>query len=193
MGVQVLIDRPGVTVALAARGVAAGQAVLVAHAGAVPSLRLRHPHAAMLAVAADGAGEAAALDAGADDAVAGGAPDALVAIRAERLLASRGGWRVGALSIDPVARDAWREGRRLAPLPREYALLAHLARHAGETVAHADLYRAVFGLRFAPGTNVLAAQVSRLRARLDRGFAFPMLLTDRARGYRLVAAAERAG
>nr|MDQ2879448.1 winged helix-turn-helix domain-containing protein [Pseudomonadota bacterium] len=46
----------------------------------------------------------------------------------------------------------------------------------------------VCNLRFDPGTNVLAVHVSRLRAKLDRDFAAPMLLTDKGRGYRLVAA-----
>ena len=42
-------------------------------------------------------------------------------------------------------------------------------------------------LRFDPGTNVVEVHVSRLRAKFDRGFATPMLVTDKGRGYRLVA------
>jgi DNA-binding response OmpR family regulator len=192
VGVRVLIDRPGVAAALAARGIGAGDAVLVVPAEALGEWR--HAGAALLAVAADAAAEAAALDDGdAADAVAVGAPDALIASRAARLLRARGVVAVGPLVLDPVARAGWRDGRALALLPREYALLAHLARRAGRTVPHAELHRAVFGLRFAPGTNVLAVQVSRLRARLDRGAPFAMLRTDRARGYRLVAAPDPPG
>jgi len=43
----------------------------------------------------------------------------------------------------------------------------------------------VWRLRFDPGTNVIEVHVSRLRAKLDRGFAAPMLHTEKGRGYRL--------
>lgn len=190
MGVRVLIDRPGVAAALAARGIGMGEAVLVVPAATLPFWRARRGTAAVLAVARDRLSEAAALDAGAADAVTADAPDVLIAARAARLLRDRGSVTLGPLTIDPVARIAWRGGRPLGLLPREYALLAHLAARVGETVAHAELHRAIFGLRFAPGTNVLAVQVSRLRARLDRGAPFAMLRTDRSRGYRLVAAPD---
>ena len=61
------------------------------------------------------------------------------------------------------------------------------SRAAGRCVGRAELLAAVWGLRFDPGTNVVEVHVSRLRARLDRGFAAPMLVTDKGRGYRLVA------
>jgi len=52
---------------------------------------------------------------------------------------------------------------------------------------HSSCCRAVWGLRFHPGTNLVAAHVSRLRAKLDRGFGAPMLLTEKGIGYRLAA------
>jgi two-component system OmpR family response regulator len=54
-------------------------------------------------------------------------------------------------------------------------------------VGREELLAAVWGLRFDPGTNVVEVHVSRLRAKLDRGFAVPMLMTDKGRGYRLTA------
>jgi len=51
-----------------------------------------------------------------------------------------------------------------------------------------ELLAAVWGLGFDPGTNVVEVHISRLRAKLDRGFAAPMLRTDKGRGYRLCAA-----
>ena len=101
--------------------------------------------------------------------------------------------QVGPLTIDPLARRATRDGRALALLPREYAVLVHLARHADAVVTRADLRTAVWGRDFDPGTNVIEVHISRVRAQLDRGAA-PMLLTERGRGYRLVsqpAVAER--
>lgn len=95
---------------------------------------------------------------------------------------------VGALSIDPVERVVRRSGKRIALMPREFALLLHLAR-AGRCVSRAELLAAVWRLDFDPGTNVVEVHISRLRARIDRGFPAPMLRTERGRGYRLTASA----
>ena len=114
-------------------------------------------------------------------------PAVLAAARIAAMLRAPGPIAVGSLMVDPAARVATRAGRLLDLLPREFALLLHLARQAGRTVTQDELRAAVWGLRFHPGTNVVAVHVSRLRARLDRGSATPMLLTDRGVGYRLVA------
>lgn len=138
-----------------------------------------------LALADDDRATIAMLDAGADDAVATTACPAVIAARIARL-AQPLLLRVGPLTIDPVARAAWRDGRPLPLLPREYAVLLQLARRAGRLVTRADLRTAVWGRDFDPGTNVIEVHISRVRAQLDRGAA-PMLLTERGRGYRLVA------
>ena len=120
-------------------------------------------------------------------------PEALLALGAEALVlllvATKTGRGVGVRSLgaEAITRLA---GVKLALLPREFALLDHLARHAGRTVPREELLRAVFGLRFDPGTNVLAVHASRLRRALDHGFDVAMLVTDRGRGYRLVAAPD---
>lgn len=98
--------------------------------------------------------------------------------------------RLGDLAIDLVDHSATRAGRPLGLLEREYALLLHLARHHGELQSRRDLLRAVWRIDFEPGTNVVEVHISRLRSRLDRGFARPMLRTVRGRGYRLQAIDE---
>lgn len=193
MAVRVLINRPALPAALRALGVllsdAADAAVVVVDAGALDDARCC-PAARVLAVASDEAQEHAALLAGADDVARGS--DALVSLRARRLLAPAATIAIGTLHLDRVARTATRDGRRLALLPREFALLDLLARHPGTTVHHAELRRELLGLCFHPGTNVLAVHVSRLRRALDgeggggSDGAPAMLRTDRGRGYRLV-------
>lgn len=137
-------------------------------------------------VAGDDAAVAAAIDAGADDAVAASASDALIAAWLAALVRRNSGrLRLGALDIDRVERRVLRSGRALDLLPREYRLLLHLAERAGQVVPHDELRRAVWGLNFHPGTNVVAVHVSRLRAKLDRGFAAPLLHTEKGLGYRL--------
>lgn len=187
MAVRLFVDRPALPPALQALGVAltdaATAAVAIVRAAALTDARCC-PAARVLAVARDEAEEVAALAAGADDATCGG--DALVAFRAKRLLAPAATVTLGSLRIDRLARTATRGGRPLALLPREFALLDRLARDAGSTVGHAALHRALFGLRFDPGTNVLAVHVSRVRRALAANGLSAMLLTDRGYGYRLV-------
>lgn len=198
MGVALLIDRAGLSHCLDARGIAQDDiapSVVVAEATAFADLRRRFPGAAILSLAADPLAEAAALDAGASDAALIDAPDVLLAARIARLLAAAPptSVEVGELTIDRLARAARRAGRALKLLPREYALLDQLAAHAGSTVSKAELHHRLCGLGFDPGTNILAVHVSRLRAVLDHGHAFPMLHTTRGVGYRLVAAPLAAG
>lgn len=188
MRVRVLIDRPALPAALHALGLPLTDdpcaVVAIVRADALADAHCC-PAARVLAVARDEAEELAALAAGADDAARGS--DALVSLRAARLMVPPTTLTVGTLRLDRLSRTAARAGRALRLLPREYALLEMLARHAGTTVSHAALRREVFGLPFDPGTNLLAVHVSRVRRALDHGQARPMLLTDRGRGYRLIA------
>ena len=145
--------------------------------------------AVMLVLAEGSSGHvASALDAGADDAVALPASAGEIAARLAARIRHRtapAAVALGELRIDRVERRVTRAGRPIDLLPREYALLLHLARHAGQCVSRAGLLEAVWGLGFDPGTNVVEVHVSRLRAKLDQGFAAPMLCTERGRGYRL--------
>jgi two-component system, OmpR family, response regulator len=155
--------------------------------GRIARLRARGWIGALLLVLPEGCSVAAALDAGADDAVAQPASATEIAARIAARLRPRPPIAIGELVIDPVERSVARSGRPIALLPREYALLLHLARAQGRCVGRAELLDAVWRLRFDPGTNVIEVHVSRLRAKLDHGFAQPMLQTEKGRGYRLTA------
>lgn len=184
--VRIDCEVPGLAAALAARGVAVADDGVALLTDRREAIGLAGP-VVLLVDTADAV--AAALDAGAADAVPRDAPvDEIAARIAARLRAAAPPLGVGELLIDRIARRVTRAGRALSLLPREYALLLHLAQHAGQPVPRADLLEAVWGLRFDPGTNVVAVHVSRLRAKLDRGFAAPMLRTEKGVGYRLAAA-----
>lgn len=100
----------------------------------------------------------------------------------------QGGQRLvlGDLDIDLVDHSARRADRPLNLLAREYLLLLHFARHTGRVQSKEALLRSIWRLGFDPGTNVVQVHVSRLRAKLDRDFARPMLHTIRGVGYCLV-------
>lgn len=143
---------------------------------------------AVLMTPGDDAALIAALDAGADEALPDSASDALIAARIEALLRrERGIIRIGSLIIDTVDHHVARGSRRIDLLPREYRLLMELVHGAGRTIDRATLLKHVWGLDFHPGTNVVEVHMSRLRARIDRDFAVPLIRTERYRGYRLVS------
>lgn len=184
-----------VPIAPAALGDSGAQAAIIGFDGIDPAACVSMVRAQgwrgplMLALARGcGASVEGALDAGADDAVALPACAGEIAARlAARLRCQPPRIALGGLQIDPVERRVERDGRVITLLPREYALLLHLARWADRCVGREELLAAIWGLRFDPGTNVVEVHVSRLRAKLDRGFSVPMLRTDKGRGYRLTA------
>ena len=94
---------------------------------------------------------------------------------------------IGDLEIRRLERRVYRGGKPVALKPKEFRLLEVLAEHAGRVVTRTMLLEQVWDYRFDPGTNVIDAQVSRLRAKIDRGFDPPLLHTVRGVGYRLAA------
>jgi two-component system OmpR family response regulator len=94
---------------------------------------------------------------------------------------------VADLEMDLLARTATRAGRAIDLLPREFRLLEYLMRHAGDIVTRTMLLEKVWDHHFDPQTNVIDVHVSRLRQKLDKGFAAPLLHTVRGAGYCLRA------
>jgi two-component system OmpR family response regulator len=90
---------------------------------------------------------------------------------------------VGDLVLDLVSRRVERAGRVLDLRPREYALLEYLMRNAGRVVSKAMILSHVFDYSFDPRTNVVDVLVHRLREKVDKGFASPMIHTVRGMGY----------
>jgi two-component system OmpR family response regulator len=91
---------------------------------------------------------------------------------------------VADLEMDLIARTVTRSGQELELLPRELQLLEYLMRHAGQVVTRAMLLERVWG-HIDPQTNVIDVHLSRLRQKIDKGFARPLLHTVRGEGYSL--------
>ncbi|AWN34592.1 response regulator transcription factor [Methylobacterium radiodurans] len=96
-------------------------------------------------------------------------------------------YRVGALELDRLSHRVTREGREIVLQPREFRLLEYLMRHAGQVVTRTMLLEHVWDYHFDPQTNVIDVHVSRLRAKIDKGFEHPMIHTVRGAGYVLRA------
>ncbi|AQA01011.1 hypothetical protein BWQ93_18370 [Sphingopyxis sp. QXT-31] len=138
-----------------------------------------------------------ALAAGADDAVGWAADPAEVVARIAALLRrsrmAKGQLGEGELRIDLIDRRVERAGQLIAMPLREFDLLANLARIPDRPVSRAALLKAVWRIDFDPGTNRVEVHMSRLRAKVDRGFAWPMLRTVKGQGYALRSRPEGAG
>ena len=113
-------------------------------------------------------------------------------VLARRAAPAQGGaeattYRVGALELDRLSHRVAREGREIVLQPREFRLLEYMMRHAGQVVTRTMLLEHVWDYHFDPQTNVIDVHVSRLRAKIDRGFEHPMIHTVRGAGYVLRA------
>ena len=58
-------------------------------------------------------------------------------------------------------------------------------RHADQVVTRTMLLEQVWDVHFDPHTNVIDVQISRLRGKIDKDFALPLLHTVRGAGYKL--------
>ena len=93
----------------------------------------------------------------------------------------------GTISLDLLRREARREGREIHLQPREFALLEQLVRHAGKVVTRTMFLESVWGFHFDPQTNIVESHMSRLRSKLNEGFATDPIETLRGIGYRMRA------
>jgi two-component system OmpR family response regulator len=91
------------------------------------------------------------------------------------------------LVMDLLGRRVERGGREIDLQPREFKLLETLLRHAGQVMTRTMLLEKVWDYRFDPQTNVIDVHISRLRQKIDRGFAHPLIHTVRGAGYSLRA------
>ena len=93
--------------------------------------------------------------------------------------------KVGELEMNLLTREVHRSGKEVDLQPREFQLLEFMMRHAGQSVTRTMLLEKVWHYHFDPQTNVIDVHISRLRAKIDKGFDRPMLQTVRGAGYRL--------
>jgi len=137
----------------------------------------------------------AALDLGANDYVEKpfGVGELLARLRASLRMSGAtveptGPILAGDLSIDLERRMISRAGHAVRLTPKEYDVLAYLARHSGKVISHRDLLTAVWGASHGGDTQYLRVVVGQLRQKLEIDPAQPRLIeTEPAVGYRLNA------
>jgi len=90
---------------------------------------------------------------------------------------------VGDLEIDLVRRVVTRAGQKLDLLQKEYALLEYFVRSEGRVLSKNMLLEQVWDFHFDPKTSVVETHISRLRAKVDKPFATPLIHTIKNVGY----------
>ncbi|MFN3622551.1 MAG: response regulator [Hyphomicrobium sp.] len=94
--------------------------------------------------------------------------------------------RIGELELDTDRRRVTRKGAEIKLTPREFDLLALLARHAGKVMTHKQLLTAVWGPAHAQDTQYLRVYIGQLRQKIEDDPEEPaIVLTELGIGYRL--------
>ena len=95
--------------------------------------------------------------------------------------------RIDDLEIDLHRHRAVRSGVTLNLTAKEFFLLAHLARSAGEVVSRSSIVEGVWDIDFKTSTNVVEVMMRRLRAKVDDPYKTKLIHTIRGVGYVLKA------
>jgi two-component system KDP operon response regulator KdpE len=155
------------------------------------------PRAALIVISARDQTEqkVAALDLGADDYVTKpfDTEELLARVRASlrhRLTseAERQLVEAGPVTIDLLARIVRREGTEIHVTPKEWDLLAELAKRPGRVLTHEMLLRSVWGPAQTRQTEYLRVAIRSLRQKLEPAPSQPRLIVNEPGvGYRLIA------
>jgi len=94
---------------------------------------------------------------------------------------------VADLEMNLLRRTVKRGGELIDLQPREFKLLECLIRAEGRVLTRTMLLEKVWDFHFDPQTNIVETQMSRLRAKVDRGHGVQLIHTLRGAGYFLRA------
>jgi two-component system OmpR family response regulator len=86
-------------------------------------------------------------------------------------------YQIGDLTLDRLSHKVSRNGEQILLQPREFRLLEYLMKHSGRVVTRTMLLENVWDY------HVIDVHISRLRAKIDKGYDKPLLHTVRGAGY----------
>lgn len=89
------------------------------------------------------------------------------------------------LVLDPATREAWRGGEALDLTTREFDLLAFFLRHPRQVLTRQQIFRGVWGTDYLGSSNIIDANVSYLRDKLEADDRQRLIQTVRGVGYSL--------
>jgi two-component system response regulator MprA len=89
------------------------------------------------------------------------------------------------LVLDPATREAWRGGAALDLTAREFDLLAYFLRHPRQVLTRDQIFRGVWASDYMGGSNIIDANVSYLRDKIEADGRPRLIQTVRGVGYAL--------
>lgn len=93
--------------------------------------------------------------------------------------------KVGDLEMNLLTRTVTRAGKKITLQNREFKLLEYMMRRPGQVVTRTMLLEGVWDFHFNPQTNLIDAQMSKIRQKIDKGFEKPLIQTIRGAGYKI--------
>lgn len=93
--------------------------------------------------------------------------------------------KVDDLEVNLLTRTVSRRGKVISLQNREFRLLEFLIRRVGQVVTRTMLLEGVWDYHFDPQTNIIDAQISKLRNKIDKGFEKALIQTIRGTGYKI--------
>jgi two-component system response regulator MprA len=87
--------------------------------------------------------------------------------------------------LDPATRETWRAGQKLDLTAREFDLMAFFMRHPRQVLTRQQLFRGVWGSDYIGSSNIIDANVSYLREKLEGSGQPRLIQTVRGVGYAL--------
>jgi len=93
--------------------------------------------------------------------------------------------RYADLVLDPATREAWRAGTPLDLTAREFDLLAYFMRHPRQVLSRQQIFQGVWGTDYIGSSNIIDANVSYLRDKLEAQRQPRLIQTVRGVGYAL--------
>jgi len=92
-------------------------------------------------------------------------------------------FEIADLIIDSASHRVSRGNREIQLTAKEYALLEHLARHAGRLISRTEIAAHVWDDSFDPFSNTIEVYINRLRKKIDGDQSTKLLHTRRGEGY----------
>jgi two-component system OmpR family response regulator len=91
------------------------------------------------------------------------------------------------LEMNLLTRDVARAGKPIDLQNKEFRLLEFLMRRPDQVVTRTMLLEGVWDFHFSPNTNLIDAQMSKLRQKVDKDFKKQLIHTVRGAGYKISA------
>lgn len=96
--------------------------------------------------------------------------------------------RAGHVSVDLFQRAVFKDGRQVHLTPKEYSVIAELAKHPGRVLTHEHLLRTAWGPAQASQTEYLRVAIRSIRQKLEQEPSRPrLIINEPGIGYRLLA------